>query len=450
MRASLVFLALAVLATSCSKSSTCDPNKASSCPSGEVCEKVLGGSLQCFEPVELSGMVFDLGTRAGISGARVVPLSIQGAPLGTAAFSGADGGYVLQIPSMRTDAGTPISQQVVLTAQAQNYEPFPAGIRVSIPIDTATAASSGSGRPYLVDSGLTDIGLTALPAAERGLPSVSGTVETDGGQHGVVVSLEADGGTAVADSQGAFTVFNVPSGSYSAQAFTQGVNYVPTAVTVGSSSVTGVKIVRSSAPTATLSGDIILRRGAAPADVQLVLASTFNSVTYRGVTVPGLNLNNISGSFTLSGIPDGTYYVLGAHNTPGDCRDPAATGNTAIPLVTVTGGQPSSTAQFAVTASIGIVSPGGSAAIDVVSATPTFSWNTFSSAATYDLTVFDSQGNIVWQQTGLPASSGTQSLTYAGPALTSGTTYQWRVKAISTGATPLSTSEDLRGIFQVQ
>jgi hypothetical protein len=394
--------------------------------------------------------VFDLGTKAGIAGAQVVGLDLHGTPLGTVAVSGSNGAYTLQVPSTRTDAGAPIGVQVLLNAQAQNYEPFPSGIRVNIPIDTSTATSSGPGKPYAVDGGLADIGLELLPAGEQGRPYVSGTVATDGGQTGVVVALQADGGTAIADRHGSFTVFNVPPGSYSVVAYAQGVNYTPTPVTVSASNVTGVKINASSAPTAGLNGDIILVKSAGPTDVELVLASTFNPILYSGVSVPGLNGQNLSGNFSISGVPDGTYVVLAAHQTPGDVRDPSATGNTGIPTITVTGGQVSGTPQFKVTISISIVGPGGDGGVDTASATPTFTWNTFSSAAAYDVTVFDAQGNTVWSSTGIAASSGTQSLLYGGPALTSGATYQWRIIAYSTGHTALSTSEDLKGVFLVQ
>jgi hypothetical protein len=41
-------------------------------------------------------------------------------------------------------------------------------------------------------------------------------------------------------------------------------------------------------------------------------------------------------------------------------------------------------------------------------------------------------------------------LDYAGPALTPGNVYQWRVTALGNQGTPKSLSEDLRGLFRVK
>ena len=71
----------------------------------------------------------------------------------------------------------------------------------------------------------------------------------------------------------------------------------------------------------------------------------------------------------------------------------------------------------------------------------------YSNADAYELKVFDTLGQEVWK-TNL-ASKDMVTTTYAGPALTSGQYYQWRVTAFRRGA-PTSMTEELRGLFRVQ
>ena len=113
--------------------------------------------------------------------------------------------------------------------------------------------------------------------------------------------------------------------------------------------------------------------------------------------------------------------------------------------------QGASSVAFKVTGAVALVSPGGGDAPEATSATPTFTWQAYSSARTYDLTVLDGNGTTVWTNTlSNPPSSGNVTLVYAGPALTAGRVYQWRVLAKGNQGNPISTTEDLKGLFVVQ
>ncbi len=97
--------------------------------------------------------------------------------------------------------------------------------------------------------------------------------------------------------------------------------------------------------------------------------------------------------------------------------------------------------------------PGAGEAVDQVSATPTFSWQAYSSADTYDVIVFDTFGNVVWERNALPKTD--TSVAYAGPTLAPGGLYQWRVTARRNAndnprGNPISRSEELEGLFRVQ
>jgi hypothetical protein len=158
---------------------------------------------------------------------------------------------------------------------------------------------------------------------------------------------------------------------------------------------------------------------------------------------------NISGAWTITGIPDGKYVVLAAFENDGNVRDPdPGISGTQIQRITVTGGalSPAVSPAFKVTGAVALVSPGKDG-VEVTSATPTFTWEVYSNADAYLLTVFDGLGNTLWT---LPIlDKAIVSAAYAGPALTAGQFYQWRVTAIRRLA-PTSQTEELRGLFQVQ
>jgi len=434
----------------------------SSCPTDQVCESVQGRDKPlCFAPVTLKGKVFALDTSSGIADARVLAADENGAPAGTTAITDKDGAYTLRVPSTRTDEkGAFTSRKVMLRAQAKNYEPFPSGARVSLPIDTSAATRMKDTDPYVLQSPLTDIGLTPVMASQQNLATVTGTVELPGEQRAVMLVLESGSGagrTTLADANGAFTFFNVGNGTVKISAYTRGTNYTPVDVSVSGADVKDVQIKKAGTGTATLSGSVQLVAGAnnAGTSVVLVVESTFIASLGRGEVVPGLRAPdpgvapNISGAWTISGIPDGKYVVLAAFENDGNVRDPdPGISGTQILHVQVSGGTLSgaTSPSFKVTGAVGLVGPGVDG-IEEVSATPTFSWQAYSNADAWVLKVFDSLGNEVWSKD--IADKQTVSTAYAGPALSVGQYYQWRIVAMRRGA-PTSQSEELRGLFKVK
>jgi hypothetical protein len=62
--------------------------------------------------------------------------------------------------------------------------------------------------------------------------------------------------------------------------------------------------------------------------------------------------------------------------------------------------------------------------------------------------VFDTFGELIWEDTEIPGSSGSDpTVPYAGPPLDSGMFYQFRVTSIDINDRPLSRTEDLKGVF---
>lgn len=454
----------ALLLAACGDDNECKLDDPKSCSEDLVCEKVSSQEKpMCFAPVQVEGKVFDLGSGAAVANAEVTALDVNGAPASGVAVSGADGHYSLRIPTERSDdKGTPVGARLTLRAGAQNYQPFPSGLRVALPIDTTGAASAGEEKPWVFSSTQTDVGLIALTAAEQGRPAVSGTVDLGTGKSALVV-VEGNGKaySAVADSSGKWKVFNVvPGGGYKAQAYVKGANYTPVDVTVQPAvETTGVAITKAGDSNATVSGTVQLVAGAngAGTSVVMVVESTFNAALIRGEVPPGLRAPDpgiaptVTGSYSITGVPDGKYVVLAAFENDGNVRDPDPNiSGTQIAHITVTNGTPSASPSFKVTGAIQMVGPGAGETTELVTGTPKFTWKPYSSAKSYELRVFDSQGTVVWENLAVTPGTGDVSVTYAGPALTPGLVYQWRATAKGNAGNPISNTEELRGLFSVQ
>jgi hypothetical protein len=459
---------LALVAAACGgDDKECSFDDPKSCEENFVCEKVAGAEKpMCFAPVQVQGKVFDLATKAPVANAEVTAVDINGAPVSGVAKSGADGRYSLSIPTERSDdKGTPVAARLTLRAGAQDYVPFPSGLRVALPIDTTGAAAAGEDKPWVFSSAQTDVGLIAVQAAEKGRPAVSGTVESGAGRSALVV-IEGNGNaySAIADTSGTWKVFNVaPGGGYKAQAYVKGSNYTAADVTVTAGvPTTGVTIRRAGDSAATLNGTIQLVAGAnnAGTSVVMVVESTFNPALLRGEVPPGLRAPepgtapNIAGAFSITGVPDGKYVVLAAFENDGNVRDPDPNiSGTQIARLTVANGTPSLSPSFKVTGAIQMVGPGAGETSEVVTGTPKFTWKPYSSAQSYELRVFDSQGTKVWENLSVPdtkTSAGNIEAAYAGPPLTPGLIYQWRATAKGNAGNPISQTEELRGLFSVQ
>lgn len=459
----------ALLTAACGKDNSCDPAKADACADGLVCEQVQGAeeqqAFQCLAPVQVEGRVFDLATNAGVANARVAAVDENGAPVGGQATTRSDGTYTLRIPSVRTDAeGAPVARKLTLRAAAQDFAPFPSGIRVSLPFDVGGAAQADSKdekSPFAFKNELTDVGLLPLPADQKGFPSISGKIE---GSSALVVAESVGGATvtgfsAVADNSGAFTLFNVAPGSYSVKGFARNANYTPVDVSVAQgTNVQNVSLKLAQTPTATFNGsvNIVNPETGTATSVVLVVESTFNANLVRGEVPAGLRAPepgtapNITGTFSIAGIPDGRYVVLAAFENDGLVRDPdTSQGGTGIQRIQVVNGALTNTpASFKVTGSIPVVSPGAEV-IDEVGPTPTFSWGKDPGTATYDLTVVDAYGNIVWTKSIAAKQAEVLTQAYDGTALSPGL-YQWRVVSRDGSGVALASSEDLRGLFRVK
>jgi hypothetical protein len=421
------------------------------CAAGLVCEDVVGGNPTCFSPVAFKGIVVDALDGLPIAGARVVARDANDAAVSPVAVTAMDGSYTLNVPAKRDTSGKPLAAKLTLRADASTYQTFPLAPRIALPIDVNTAV----GDPPVVQNASTNIALIPLKDT-TGLGSISGRVIVDNNLELVPAGalVVAGGSTGVVDFSGNFVVYNVASGSgVDVHAYAAGLQIDPATVGVTAGAETAnVDLHVKSAATATVSGSvqIVNGNGFSVTSVVLALKDTFIPDAARGEVPKGLRVGNVTGAYEFSGVPDGDYIILAAFENDGLVRDPdISIGGTSILDVTIAGGQSVTKEGFKVTGSISTESPGKDA-IEEVTGTPSFVWGDDSSEDHYEVRVFDAYGEKIWEDLAVPAVSGAKTVTsdYKGPALDVGMIYQFRATSIGNdGVTPISQTEDLRGVF---
>ena len=474
----------------------CDP-EAPLCAGGLTCAELVAGGHACYPPVLAQGNVFDSESTSGIEGALVLALDDQATAITDVTTTDAAGNYVLEVPVPRTENGAPIEDVIfTLRASAQDYQPFPGGLRTALPIASSEATSGEDG--WTIATALTDIALIALPEDQRGLPSISGSVRAEEQSGGVLVVAEDGDGkgfSAVTDRGGAYTIFNVPAGSYAVSGFAAGLALDPKAAEVGDAALTGVDLARSDAALGSLSGtiNIVNAPGGSTTSVVLVVASTFNDTFVRGEVPRGLRTPlsgppDVSGEFSIAGVPAGNYVVLAAFENDGLVRDPdpniagtqLVTVEMPIPIKNIVkpdsaivrmmiaasvmpspGEDVSLPTSFKITEALPVIGPGATDPEPVTGA-PTLRWGDDASEDFYTVDVYNAYGDRVWclgddptcAGANVPGSSGGAevSVEYGGP-LEPGMYYQFRVTSWRSpgGSEPgaISATEDLRGVFYV-
>jgi hypothetical protein len=437
------------------------------CGDGLACEPVSGADTSvCAAPLEIRGKVIDAATLAPIAGALVNGVDRTGAPLGQVATSDAAGRYVLTVSVARDPEGA-IAPGALYSLQgfAADYQPFPSGLRVALPISAAEAVRDEEAGGWVLENDATTVGLLPLLPAQRGGVTISGKV-LGAATAGALVVAEGQGPASygVADSTGAYTLFNVKAGEVTLRGYRSGLEVTPRALTVGDAPQTGVDLEVAAEGVdmlAMVTGavNIVDAPGGSMTSVVLVPSSVFNGNLMRGPVPFGLRAPDpgvefdVSKVFTIRGVPAGTYKVLAAFENDGLVRDPdLSIGGTALQEVTVTAGQDAKLAEsFKITEALAVTSPGRDGP-EVVTGAPVFVFADDASEDSYFIRVFDAFGTVVWEDLMVPPVMGeaTVEVPYAGPALTPGAYYQFRATSIKGKPgmqTGISQTEDLRGVF---
>jgi hypothetical protein len=445
------------------ESADCDPAH-DFCTNGLVCAEVASGGNRCFGEIVLRGQVADASDRAAIEDAHVMAVDEEGVAVTDVSRTDAAGNYALAVPAARNDDGTPVGKQFTLRAAAQEYQSFPSGVRVALPIDVGAFVREE--KAYVVENALTDVDLLPLPAGERS--KISGSIVAIEGAaesaiSGVLVVAKGAGEafSGISDKGGHFTIFNVPAGGYELKGYAADVQIETESVSVPAEPLEGVELSQLGDGTQDVSGNvqIVNAPGGAVTSVILVVEDTFDADAARGEVPRGLRaprtgVPNVAGDFTIRGVPAGRYVVLAAYENDALVRDPDTNiaGTDFVTLEVPAGaGALSIPESFKVTEALATVSPGANDP-EAVTAKPQLVWADDSSEDWYDVRVFDAFGNEVWTALALPAVTGSAnaSVQYDGP-LDPGMYYQFRVTSWRQpgggDAAPISATEDLRGVF---
>lgn len=423
--------------------SKCTLGSTQGCENSQVCEQVASKEPACFDPIRVEGTVTNALDGKAVAGALVVARDANGAAVSGTATSDSTGKYSLVVPVPRDAAGKPIADTTyTLRADASQYQTFPTAPRVALPVKVDQPAAG------VVSGTSTSIGLLPLPSGTA-TGTISGKIQLEDPKGTLVVAGKA---TALAAADGSFTIFNVTPGAVTVSAYKQGSNLEPaTANVVANETTKDLTLVATAKPAVTVSGKVeIVNPGqGSNTSVILVVEETFVENAAQGEAPPGLRAANVSGTFSLEGVPDGKYVVLAAFENDFLVRDPdTCIGGTAIVHVTVAGANVDLADGFKITGALDVVSPDKEQS---VSGTPSFVWADDSSEDRYEVRLYDALGNLIWENAQVPGVSGSQNVTvpYAGPALTAGMVYQYRATSVRKEC-PISRTEDLRGVFRYQ
>lgn len=461
-----------------------DPESGTPCAGGLACEPVGGtGDYACAQTIEIRGQVFDALDDSPLEGARVVVLDGGGAPISDVSTTDADGNYAAVVSVPRDENGDPIQGlAATLSCFADDYQNYPSGIRPSIPVDLDDVDTAGDGDgdgdtggegdtdgdaeelpPAVVDNPTTDVGMLPLPDDQTDGGTIFGTVEGEDRNGGTLVIVESGGRVAwtIADQSGDYRIFDVPTGSATVQGFRTGNQLAEASVDVEDGGEHEVNLTSTGEATSVVSGsvNIVNAPGGSLTSVVLVPAAVYNETLERGPVPFGLRAPepgfepDVSGGFSIAGVPDGTYKVLAAFENDALVRDPdESIAGTDIVEITVAGADQDVAEGFKVTEALEVISPGAEDP-EQVSGTPTFVWVDDSSEDRYEIRVYSALGDEIWLEENVPGGNGGEvEVEYGGPPLENGMYYQFRVtswKDSPQGASALSRTEDLRGVFFV-
>ena len=437
------------------------------CAPNLSCAEKQDGSHACFPPVYIEGDVRDSTNDEPIAGAHVIALDEVKVAVTDVAVSDEDGSYQLEYPVVRNDDGSPVDKSLTLRADAQDYQTFPSGLRQALPLNTSDATDEERG--WVIDESPTDIILIPLPEDAQGNASISGSILADENSAGVLVVAEGNGSafSAVSDRVGNYTIFNVPSGSYDVRGYAAGLQLTPAQAEMADEDLTDVDLETSGEALSTVSGsvNIVDAPGGSQTSVVLVVESTFDEEFVRGEVPPGLRAPesgppDVESGFTIEDVPNGDYVVLAAFENDELVRDPdeniAGTGFVRISVPDGGSRDVTLPETFKVTEALDVITPGAERP-EAVSSAPTLTWADDSSEEYYTLEVYNAYGDKVWPSDPdyqVPGVSGSDQVTvdYQGP-MESGMYYQFRAtswRAPGGNAAPISTTEDLLGVFYVE
>ncbi len=445
----------------------CDPTVDDFCGEGLACEVISdqANRTACVPVVRLEGSVFDLLTDGAVPGALVMAQEPGSSGASGVVTTALDGSFSIEIPVVRTSHGDPVPDDIyTFFVSARDYLSYPSLQRPVVPVALTGFVPETPDDPnsaWRFSSPLTEIGLLPLKDADMGRAAMSGQVTAAGGGTLIVAECAAPPCPyTYTDLSGAFTLFNVAPGTYTVAAYRKGLYTEKTVVEVSDDDLTGIELVDVSfaGGSATGSVNIVNAPGGSETSVVLIPESTFHETLVTGVVAPGLRAPeppaapDVTGGFSITGIPQGRYVVLAAYENDGLVRDPdPGISGTQVVHVEISATTTSvALDSFKITEALAIVSPGADGP-EAVTGSFSFVWKDDSSEDAYNLKLYDTYGDLVWEKQMDEGVSGVTNVDvpYGGPALVPGMYYQWKVVSYHKGG-PIATTEDLRGVFYVE
>jgi len=392
----------------------------------------------------LKGMVTDATTTLAINEAKIFIYNAStNSPTGDVLTTDAGGNYRIEL-----DPGN-----YYIRASKQGYYDAPPSTVPALPF-TVVKGDSLTKPVEMYANNLTNIGW------------ISGTVSPVSAASSsvlVVASNGTAGYSAVADTDGNYTIFNVPTGTYMVKAWGAGFSSDSvSAAAVLNTATTNIDLTLTTGASGTVSGSVtFLATSNAEVDVSLT-----HPVTKEAI--PGLNVMTSSQNYTISNVSDGTYLARASFQNDTKVMDPDWIVKNGEPYVTVTGG--TATRDFSVTGAMTITSPTNLATstipTQIATTTPTFEWSSYASSSDYIVEVTDANGQLIWggfssnwtiRNLIIPSSQTSVVFNFDGNAtasLVEGKVYRWRVyasKDVGGGASwdLISGSEDQMGLFEI-
>ena len=394
----------------------------------------------------VAGLIVDAETGVSLSAVSIIVFDANSnAPIGNTISSDANGNYSVELPTG--------SYFIKLSKQGYGKVPT-SGIS---PISFTIVAGQTFDKPVeMFKSNLNDTGF------------ISGNViagnETQPGAL-VVAYNGIVGYSSVTDQNGDYNIYNVPTGGYSVQAFIANHNSSERNISVTTGMETSsTELVLSIGATGQVTGQItFLATQNVEVDISLTHPGT-------GETIPGLTTQTSNFTYSISGVPEGTYIGRATYENDSKVVDPDRIVKFGEPTVSVI--TTMTELDFEVTGAVQLISPSNdynTSEPAQVDTTPLLEWTAYSSTSDYVIEVVNSDGKIIWggfnNDNALPSKniiipSNQTSIQFnadnsAIEPLEEGKIYRWRVYASKddvneeTGWKLISVSEDQQGIIKV-
>ena len=394
----------------------------------------------------LEGIITDANNGVPLENAQLVVYDANtNAPIGNSVLTDEDGNYNFEL----------VPGTYYLVIYKQGYEKIPVSYMATpIPLNVSKGITTNENFEMLPSS-ITNAGL------------ISGRVTNNGNPIGGVLVVATDhenGFSTVSDNEGEYVIYNVPNGNYTVSGWIGGFNSSSENVSLTSNielkdqdlDLTPVEDVKVTGMVSFL----------ATTNIEVDVALTH---PYSRETIPGLVTTTNGGSYSINGVPNGTFLARATFENDEKVVDPDWVVKNGEPIIEING--TSIQMDFSVTGSIKLAEPSNEMATtipcEVTSVTPTFSWQPYSSATDYVIEVMDGNGNIIWggfsnnwtvknilipkEQTSITFNSDGNALA----DLTAGKLYRWRVyaskedKQANTGWRLISVSEDQMGLIKI-